>query len=119
MHKRWTNMVVVLGLSVVLGTSVVAVGADGAALWDKNCASCHGKDGKGDTKAGKLTKVRDLTAPDLRAMLTADHVRETIAQGIVDKTTGKNRMKGYKDKFSPVEIDALTTYVQGLAGATK
>jgi mono/diheme cytochrome c family protein len=92
------------------------IAADATALWDKNCASCHGKDGKGDTKAGRLTKVEDLTAADVRSTLTRDTVRQSIENGIVDETTKKTRMKGYKDKFSPDEIDALVTHVLGLAG---
>jgi hypothetical protein len=59
--------------------------------------------------------VRDLTAADLRATLTREHVRQTIEQGVVDKATGKTRMKGYKDKFSAEEIDALTGHVLGFA----
>ena len=29
------------------------VAADGAANWSHHCASCHGKDGKGDTGHGQ------------------------------------------------------------------
>lgn len=119
MRHRLAAMVTMVGLGAVLGTTVPAGAADGAALWDKNCGSCHGKDGKGDTKAGKLTKVEDLTAAGVRAKLTREHVRQTIEQGIVDKDTGKTRMKAYKDKFSADEIDALTSHVLGLTGAAK
>ena len=41
---------------------------DVPALWKKNCASCHGEDGKGQTKAGKTKKVEDLTNPEIRAI---------------------------------------------------
>jgi mono/diheme cytochrome c family protein len=109
----------VVSLSAVLSTTGIVNAADTAALWDKNCASCHGKDGKGDTKAGKLTRVRDLTAADLRATLTREHVRQSIEEGIADKATGKTRMKGYKDKFSQDEIDALTSHVLGFTGAAQ
>jgi mono/diheme cytochrome c family protein len=104
-----------------LGTILVLAGtglaADGAALWDKNCASCHGKDGKGDTKAGKLTNVRDLTSADVRATLNRDMAVKTVREGVVDKDTGKTRMKGYADKFSADEIEAIVTHVIDLAGA--
>jgi cytochrome c6 len=109
--------VAVVGLGSILGTVAPATAADGAALWEKNCVACHGTDGKGDTKAGKLVKVPDLTAPDMKAKLTHDTVHQTIEQGVVDKATGKARMKGYKDKFSAEEIDALTAHVLGLVGA--
>ena len=106
-------------VGTLLSTACLVQAADGAALWDKNCASCHGKDGRGDTKAGKLTKVQDLTAGDVRARLTREHTRTTIEQGIVDTSTGKIRMKGYKDKFSADELDALTSHVISLTTATK
>lgn len=103
-----------VAMLVLAGTGLAA---DGAALWDKNCASCHGKDGKGDTKAGKLTKVRDLTSADVRATLNRDMAVKTVQEGVVDEETGKTRMKGYKDKFSADEIDAIVTHLLGLAGA--
>jgi mono/diheme cytochrome c family protein len=115
-HAR-SRLVAATVFAGILGAAGLAGAADGPALWEKHCASCHGPDGKGDTKAGKLTKVRDLTAADVRATLKRDHVRETIVQGIVDKETGKSRMKGYKDKLSAEEIDALTTHVLGITGA--
>ena len=34
---------------------------DAKKVYDSKCASCHGPDGKGDTKAGKMTKTPDLT----------------------------------------------------------
>jgi mono/diheme cytochrome c family protein len=102
--------------AAVLSLSSAARAADGKALWDKNCGSCHGPDGKGDTKAGKLTKVRDLTAADVKSGLTQDKVHSVISEGVVDKDTGKTRMKGFKDKLSSEEIDALTKHVLGLVG---
>lgn len=117
-RKTWLA-VVGMGLFAIAHTPGAGLAADGAALWGKNCASCHGADGKGDTKAGKLTKVKDLKSPDLRAGMTREHVRQVVEEGVVDKTTGKNRMKGYKDKFSAEELDALVSHVLGLAGATQ
>ena len=113
--KRSGVVAAVVGLGAVLITAGIARAADGAALWEKNCVSCHGKDGKGDTKAGKLTKVTDLTT----AKLTREQAHQTIEQGVTDKETGKTRMKGYKDKFSAEEIEALSAHVLTLSGAAK
>jgi mono/diheme cytochrome c family protein len=116
-RQSGTVIAVMVGLAGVLALASTTVAADGAALWEKNCASCHGADGKGDTKAGKLTKVKDFTTADVSSTLNRDHVRQTIEQGVVDKDTGKSRMKGFKDKFSAEEIDALATHVLSLVGA--
>jgi cytochrome c553 len=35
--------------AIVFTSSGAAFGADAAALWAQNCASCHGKDGSGNT----------------------------------------------------------------------
>ena len=35
--------------------------AAGTAVFAANCASCHGKDGKGATKAGRMAGVKDFT----------------------------------------------------------
>ena len=112
----WTTALA-CGMAAVLGGGGVASAADGAALWEKNCAACHGADGKGDTKAGKLTKVTDLTSADVKSSLTADKVKTIIKDGVTDPATGKTRMKGYKDKFSAEEVDALAAHVMKLSGA--
>ena len=116
MMHRWSGAIATVTFATVLSLTGAARAADGKALFDKHCASCHGPDGKGDTKAGKLTKVRDLTAADVKSELTNDKVHSVISDGIVDKDTGKARMKGFKDKLSAEEIDALTKHVLGLVG---
>ena len=115
MH-RWSGAIATVTFATVLSLAGVARAADGKALWDKHCASCHGADGKGDTKAGKLTKVKDLTSSDVKSGLTQDKVHAVISDGVTDKDTGKARMKGFKDKLSAEEIDALTKHVLGLVG---
>jgi cytochrome c553 len=35
--------------------------ADAKAVWDKDCAKCHGADGKGKTKMGEKVGVKDYT----------------------------------------------------------
>ena len=118
MRNMRLGLLGVLALGIA-GMPMTGMAADGTALFEKNCAGCHGVDGKGDTKAGKLIKVRDFTAADVKAELTSDHVHQVIEQGITDKATGKTRMKAFKDKFSADEIDALAKHVLDLAGASK
>jgi cytochrome c6 len=83
--------------------------ADTRELWDKNCASCHGKDGRGDTKMGKKVEVKDYTDPKFQAEYKEDKGIKTIKEGITEK--GKERMKAYADKFSDEEIKALAAHI--------
>jgi cytochrome c553 len=43
---------------VVIVSSGVSVAGDASATWAQNCASCHGKDGSGNTVMGKKLGVK-------------------------------------------------------------
>jgi cytochrome c553 len=86
--------------------------ADATANWTKHCASCHGKDGKGETKAGRMAGVKDQTDPKYQAGLTDDKMIAAIKDGL--KEGGKEKMKPFKDKLSDDEIKALVAHVRTL-----
>ena len=48
-------------LAIIVASSGAAFGVDPAALWGQHCASCHGKDGSGNTTMGKKLGVKDYT----------------------------------------------------------
>jgi len=105
------SAVVMLGATHVRAEDAPAGGAmDVPTLWKKNCASCHGEDGKGQTKAGKQKKVEDLTNPEVRAKFDRDRMIKSIKEGKKDDA-GKERMKPYADKLSEAEIAALADYI--------
>ena len=98
------TLAIATGITVLLGAAS-ARAQDANELWTKNCASCHGPDLKGETKAGKAVKVKDLTAQklDKAAVVTA------IKNGI--KRDEKQVMKPYGEKLSEAEINALADKV--------
>ena len=55
------------------------------AIYEKQCAKCHGPDGKGDTKMGKKLSVRDYTDAKVQAELKDDEVARAIKEGLKDK----------------------------------
>lgn len=66
-----------------------ALAADGAALFAKNCASCHGADGQSDTPVGKAMKVpalagKTLSAEDLSAVIKGNDKHKKLAGSIDD-----------------------------------
>jgi len=80
--------------------------------WDNDCASCHGADGKGQTKQGKKLKLRDYTDAKVQAELKDDDMLKAIVEGVKDN--GKERMKGFKDELSADEAKDLVAFVRKL-----
>src|SRR6185503_18054623 len=105
--KKSTILILAI-VSVALGSSNAA---DVQENWTKNCASCHGKDGKGDTKAGKKAEVKDLTDSTYQASFTDEQMVKQIKEGMKDKD-GKEKMKPYSDKLNDEEIKALVAHVR-------
>ena len=97
-----------IGFALAAGS---ASGAEVKALYDKNCTKCHGMDGKGKTKMGKQSGVKDYTDPKVQEEMKDDVALKTIKEGITEK--GKERMKPYKNDLSDDEIKALIAYMRG------
>ncbi|MDP1581317.1 MAG: cytochrome c [Candidatus Didemnitutus sp.] len=99
--------------SIVLGFAVGAVSASPASEnWENSCASCHGADGKAQTKQGKKLKVRDYTLAAVQAEMKDDEMLKAILDGYFEN--GKERMKGYKDEYSEQEAKDLVAFIRGL-----
>jgi len=81
--------------------------ADGKALFEEHCASCHGADGKGRTPAGKKLGAKDLTESKAAE---ADIIRQ-ILDGTKD-TKGKARMPALREKLSTDDASALAAFVK-------
>ena len=64
---------------------------------------CHGKDGSGYTSMEKLG-VKDYTKEQ--------SFSDAEAANVIKNGTGK--MKGYKDKLSDAEVNALVAYLRSL-----
>lgn len=105
-------------LTVVLLASSAANTASGDAGGDyaKMCASCHGKDGKGQTKMGEKFKIKDLTDPKVQAEFTDEQAMKDISEGLKDDKTGKITMPPRKDKLSADQIKALVEFVRAFKG---
>jgi cytochrome c553 len=89
-------------------TIKVTITKDTKALWDKQCAKCHGKDGKGKTKMGRKTKVKDYTDPNVQKAFKYEKMLKSLIAGIKEK--GKTKMKPYKGKLNEKQINELIAY---------
>jgi mono/diheme cytochrome c family protein len=102
------KIVVTLLLAGAAGWTAAA--GDAQQNWDKNCAMCHGKDGKGQTTVGRKLQIKDFTDPKTQAALTDDQAVKVIKEGITQD--GQLKMKGFGDKLSDDEIKALIAHVR-------
>jgi mono/diheme cytochrome c family protein len=89
-----------------------AAHADAKQDYTKNCASCHGPDGKGKTKMGDKLHIKDLTDPKVQAAFTDEQAAKSIGEGINDEKTGKVLMPAKKDKLSPEQIKEVVGFVR-------
>ena len=105
-----TIVTIAISLFVISATSLRA--ADPKALWDANCAQCHGKDGRADTKMGKQVSAKDLTDPKVQAAFSDAKATQSIKEGV--KENGKTTMKAFAGKLTDGEIQALVAYVRTL-----
>lgn len=101
-----------LAAAVLVG-GAVAASADIPENWAKNCAACHGSDGAGHTKAGRMAQVKDMTNPAYQKTFTDDQAANQIKNGLKD-ATGKEKMRAFGDKFSDDDIKVLVSYVRSL-----
>lgn len=89
-----------------------AAAADPAALWRKDCAKCHGEDGRGDTKMGHKLYISDLTDAKLQAKFTDEEAANAIKFGLKD-AKGKVIMKKVRG-LSDADVQALVAHVRTL-----
>jgi cytochrome c553 len=108
---KTTTKIALSSLMLSLATGV-ALAAPAAENWENNCASCHGADGKAQTKTGKKLKLRDYTDAKVQAELKDADMLKAITEGV--KVDGKEKMKGYKDELSADEIKDLVAYIRTL-----
>jgi mono/diheme cytochrome c family protein len=94
----------------IISVAGIASGADAAANWNQHCASCHAKDGSGNTTMGKKNGAKDYRDAKVQAEVTDAKAAEIIKNGVTEG--GKSKMKGFKDKLSDDEIKALVSYVR-------
>ena len=99
----------------VLGAIVIAsagngIAADTRATWAQNCASCHGKDGSGNTMMGRKLGVKDYHDAKVQAAFSDAEAERAIKEGV--KTNGKETMKPFGGNLSDADIKALVAYIR-------
>jgi mono/diheme cytochrome c family protein len=99
-----------LGIVMVTVAAWSARAGEAKALYEQQCAKCHGTEGKGDTKMGQKFGAKDYTDPKVQEALTDEAAFKSIKEGLKDKD-GKNLMKP-AEGLSDEEIKGLVAYMR-------
>jgi mono/diheme cytochrome c family protein len=88
----------------------VGVQSDGAEIYAKNCAMCHGEEGGGDGPAAAAMDPRptDLTDAERMSALSDEALLEAISNG-------KGSMPGYGSMLKAEELKALAEFVRKMS----
>lgn len=88
-------------------------------LFDKNCKSCHGADGSGDTPVGKKLGIKPLkekaAADDAGWTALLTKWTETIKNGVQREGETKKVMPAYAEKLNDEQVKAIVEYCKELA----
>jgi mono/diheme cytochrome c family protein len=101
--QRWDVLAYVYSLSTTPASLAM-----GGQLYDQNCASCHGKTGKGDgpNASGQMADFTDQAA---MAQKTGDEIYQAITAGKLPA------MPAYSDKLNDVQRHAVVDYIRFLS----
>jgi mono/diheme cytochrome c family protein len=80
-------------------------GASAKALFARNCANCHGADGRGETLAGKIYGVPDMTDRKWQESISEKRMAMSVRHG-------RGSMPSFEEKLSQNEIDLLVAHIR-------
>ena len=110
---KTTTKIILLGIGLTTLASF-SYAASASENWENSCASCHGADGKGQTKQGKKLKVKDYSSAAVQAEMKDEEMIKAVLEGVKDKDSGKERMKSFKDEIPEAEAKDLVAYIRKL-----
>jgi mono/diheme cytochrome c family protein len=100
----------IVSVALLIGGAVSVRAAEAKETWEKDCAKCHGADGKGQTMMGKKLGIKDYTEAKVQDAMKDEEMIKAITEGV--KEGGKTRMKAFGETLSDSEIKALVKYVR-------
>ena|ERR1051325_1047286 len=105
-----TGSILVAALTVaLLAPPALAADADGKAVYDKQCSTCHGPDGAGNPGMKSVFGEKEL---DIARNDIASKKDEELAKVISE---GKGKMPAAGKALSAADKQAVVAYVKSLA----
>jgi len=86
--------------------TAAALAGSPAQIYARNCARCHGANGKSDTELGKLNDAPDISTAHVKGKST-----KSLTNIIKN---GEGSMPGFGKKIAAKDISALVKYVRAL-----
>ena len=107
-RQRWD--VVAYAFSLSENASLIN---EGEALYQANCASCHGAQGKGDgpMASGLSAPLADFSDQEFMAVKSATNLTDAVRQGVGEA------MPAFADQFTDDQYWALAAFVRSLGYA--
>jgi len=96
------------GLAAASSTTFAVATAAVPAAYTKHCASCHGRDGRGNDRMTKTLKC-NLAALDLLDDATLGKTDEALVKTTTD---GEDRMPAYGRKLIPEDIRGIVAWMR-------
>ncbi len=76
-------------------------------LYNLYCVTCHGRDGRAQTRKGRSTRARNLADGAWQDRATDERIFNVVSNG-------KGKMPAFGKKLSEGETDSLVQYVRSL-----
>lgn len=108
--KKIAAVMVFLGAATACVFTPAAFAAEGAALYEKHCAKCHGDNGEADSFRGYLYFARNFANKQWQASHSDTYILERI-------NSGPRIMPAYKDTLTQEEREDLVRVIRGFAPA--
>ena len=101
------GLLVIASPSRPFNTTPTASEDSAAEIFSRNCAKCHGKDGKAKGFKAKAVGARNLADGQWQERVSDERIFNSI-------NNGKGKMPAYGKKLSEAEINSLVNYVRSL-----
>ncbi|MCG6988105.1 MAG: cytochrome c [Gemmatimonadetes bacterium] len=107
---RLTNVAVAVGVGLVLSAgTLLGQEPDGKALYEANCAQCHGKDGvPPEVLASRIKALKPLNDPSIYQGVSEDSTVAVLENGI-------GIMQPFKGTLDHEQEVAIARYIRTLA----
>ncbi len=102
----------ILAVTGVLSSLLCLEAEDAKVIYERDCAKCHGAEGKGDTKMGKKLEAKDWSDGKVQEKLKDEEMIKVIKEG--KKDGEKTKMKGYADTISDGDTKELVKLIRAM-----